>query len=58
MEFDRSALRILVETCRRNAFSAAETHAHITHAWGDVVSLRRVQQIMKELQEGVEKEGD
>lgn len=58
MEYDKSALRFLIETCRRNGFSAKQTHEFITTAWPDAVSLRRVQQILGELEERKEKKED
>jgi hypothetical protein len=58
MEWDKSSLRILVETCRRNGMGNSAMHGFITQAWGDVVSLRRVEQLTKNLHEGLVKKED
>jgi urease accessory protein UreH len=58
MEYDKSSLRFLIETCRRNEFSAKQTHEFINTAWPEAVSLRRVQQIHAELEAGKEKKED
>lgn len=52
MNYDKSSLRFLIETCRRNDFSAIQTHEFISNAWPQAVTLRRVRQILQELTEG------
>lgn len=52
MEYDKGSLNILIETLRRNNFSAIKIHEIINNAWGAVISLRRVQEISKELKDG------
>lgn len=58
MQYDKSALRFVIETCRRNSYSAKQTYDFINTAWPEAVTLRRVQQIHAELEAGVEKEED
>ena len=56
MEIQKQDINLLVETLRRNDYSAADIHRVISTAWGDnIVSLRRVQQIAKEFKEGKRK---
>jgi transposase len=50
MNYDKKSLKILVDACRRNGLSPIMSHDFITTAWPECVSLRRVEQIMKELQ--------
>ena len=48
MEVKSREINIIVETLRRNNYRGTEIHSIITAAWGDVITVRRVQQIMKE----------
>ena len=52
MDLTKKDIHVLIESCRRNHMSPSETHDFISTAWGDVLSLRRVQEIQKEFSEG------
>ena len=58
MQYEKSALRFLVETCRKNSMSASEAFEFISTAWPECVTLRRVQQIHAELCAGLEEKED
>ena len=45
-------ISVIAETLRRNNFSSAEIHRVMCTAWGDVISLRRTQEIAKEFKDG------
>lgn len=51
MELRTCDLNLIIETLRRNEFSGSKIHEIITRAWGDRISVRRVQQIMNEYKE-------
>lgn len=53
MELTRRDINVIIETNRRNGVSAADTHRSICNAWGDVISLRRVQEITREFAIGL-----
>ena len=44
-------INVIVATLARNRKKGTEIHDIITTAWGNVISLRRVQQLTKEYQE-------
>lgn len=56
MEVKPNALNFFVSTLSRNGYKGTEIHNLLTNAWGeeDMVSLRRVQQISKEFENGRE----
>ena len=48
MEPTHDNLRFFVETCKRNAMSASDTHGLLVRAWGNVVTERTVYNWLKE----------
>ena len=53
MEIHQRDCNVIIETLRRNHFKAADIHAIISAAWGEnTMSLRRVQEIVKEFKDG------
>jgi hypothetical protein len=58
MEYDKSSLRFLVETCRKNSLTPTQTYEFISTAWPECVTLRRVQQIYAELTVAMEQKED
>lgn len=52
MEIKSSDVNLIVETLRRAQFKGTQIHNIISTAWGDVISVRRVQKIMKEFEDG------
>lgn len=54
MEFDNKSMMFLIESLRRCDMKGSEIHSILTRSWpDDAPSLRRVQQIMKEIRDGV-----
>lgn len=59
MEFDNSKLMFLIESLRRNDMSATKIHDIVSTAWpDDAPKLRRIQQIVKELNDGTRESFD
>jgi len=51
MDVKTKDLNVIIETLRRNGYKGTTIHNIITTAWGDKITVRRVQQIMKEYNE-------
>lgn len=49
----QSELYFCILTFQRNGYSAVSIHQHLTTAHGDIISLRRTQEIVKEFKDGV-----
>lgn len=49
----QSELYFCILTFQRNGYSAASIHQHLTTAHGDIISLRRTQEIVKNFKDGV-----
>lgn len=49
----QSELYFCILTFQRNGYSAASIHQHLTTAHGDIISLRRTQEIVKDFKDGV-----
>ena len=52
MEVSSRDCYLLIETMRRNDMKCTQIHNMITTAWGNIISLRRVQTIAKEYGDG------
>lgn len=51
-EIKRRDLYVIIETLRKNGLSGTKIESVITTAWGEIISLRRIQDIMKEFKSG------
>ncbi|KAL4494398.1 hypothetical protein ABPG72_019808 [Tetrahymena utriculariae] len=52
MEFSQNQIYFFIETMQKNNYIGTQIHGLLETAWGNIISARRVQQIMKEFQEG------
>lgn len=58
MKLTKNELYAVIETLRRNDFKGVQIHEMITNAWDEeTISLRRVQEVMKEFKEGRQEVG-
>ena len=49
----QNELYFFIQTLQGNGYSAASIHQHLTTAHGEVISLRRTQDIVKDLKDGI-----
>ena len=49
-------INCVIETLRRNGIKSTQIHEIITTAWGDILSIRRIQEIAKSFSDGTRNE--